>query len=79
MKYKIGQQVKVNSCESYKPHHGRIGIVVETDRIRKCLGRGWDYKVRFSSDIDDFYLFNAHEIDLITAPNTQLVFEFMKE
>jgi len=61
-----------NTCEKYK---GKIGIIIDTDRIKHGFSAHWDYEMEFDDGFT--YVFSNEEIKKVIIKNQQLLFDFM--
>ena len=76
MKVKIGDKVTVTKTDATcKKYMGKIGKVIEIDRIKHGFSSQWDFRVVFDNDFS--YPFNLKEVTIITK-NQQLLFSFME-
>jgi len=70
MKFKIGDKVRIENCEGDPRYNGKIGVVIEIDRI-KILGGRWDYLCKFDDEYN--YPFGPPEMTKISTKGEQLL------
>lgn len=77
MKFELGDRVIITDAEPYEQYRGKVGKIIQTDRIKNNLSLRWDYKVEFFEDIHD-YVFAPSEMKKLPIKNQQLLFDFYK-
>ena len=77
MNFNIGDKVKIIANDNGSDDYiGRVGIIIETDRIKQRISMDWDYRCEF--DDGDSYPFNLQEIEKVVTKGQQLLFSFME-
>lgn len=77
MKYKVGDKVKIHSCEGDPWYNGKIGTVIQTGRIQSTEHTRWDYLCSFDGASN--YPFGFSEMERVSTKGQQLLFSFMSE
>lgn len=77
MKYKVGDKVKIHDCEGDPAYNGKIGTVIETDRMKRLGTLKWDYLCSFVGLMD--YVFGPNEMEKVVTKGQQLLFSFMSK
>jgi hypothetical protein len=70
MKYPIGSMIVVNT--NADKYHGKIGRILNNDRIAQGRSGMWDYEVQF---INFKYVFCFEEIDKVHSRQTYFQFK----
>lgn len=76
MKFEVGDKVLIHDSEGDSRYNGKVGIVINTGRIKR-IGGTWDYLCKFKNSYD--YPFGPSEMTKINTKGQQLLFSFMKQ
>ncbi len=75
MKFRLGDKVLIYDCEGDKSYNGKIGIIIDVDRIKR-FNSIWDYLCSFKGKMN--YVFGPPEMTKVIIKGQQLLFDFME-